>query len=114
MQGAKLILLFAFTRVAILLNHRKAAQKRSDLGGGDLAELDRKVDDLIKEFEDKGDVVAIGKKLRESVRAASLSLATARGSYIDPRIVFDFGRKSGLKNPGGTSFSKKFPWAVGG
>jgi DNA topoisomerase IB len=124
-QAAKLLLLFAFTRAAILLNHRKAAPKRRskkdksvELGGGDLAELDRKVDALMKDFEhveNKQDLSRIGKKLREDVvRSANLSLATARGSYLDPRIVFEFGRKNGLteQESGGATFAKKFPWAT--
>ena len=123
-HAAKLQLLFAFTRVAILLNHRKAAPKRrtrkrqsqaTDLGGGDLAEIDRNVDDLMKEFanvRDKTDVARIGKKLREDViRSANLSLATARASYIDPRLVVEFGRRANIADPGGAGFSKKFPWA---
>ena len=117
-QAAKLLLLFAFTRAAILLNHRKAAKKDDKLGGGDLAELDRKVDALTKEFEQverKQDLSRIGKKLREDVvRSANLSLATARGAYLDPRIVFEFGRKNGLteQESGGATFAKKFPWAA--
>lgn len=118
-HASKLLLLFAFTRVAILLNHRKAAPRRSkkneDLGGGDLTELDRKVDELMKEFEnvkDNAGIARIGRRLREDVvRSANLSLATARTAYIDPRLIFNFGNKTNIKDPGGLTFSKKFPWA---
>ena len=113
-HAAKLLLLFAFTRVAILLNHRKDPKRRSkDAAEVDLADLDRKVDDLMKEFEkvrDKKGIFEIGKRLREEVvRSANLSLATAKGSYIDPRLVVEFGRKNGIADP--TTFTKKFPWA---
>jgi len=110
---AKLALLLASTRAAVMLNHRKAT--KDALGGGDLAELESKVDALVAEAKrgatPPGD---LARRLRdEVVKPAGLSLATARASYIDPRVVFAFGKRTGLTPAafGGAAYVRKFAWA---
>lgn len=110
----KLALLLASARVAVLLNHRKASRSSSLLGGGDLAEMDAAINKLVVAASSGAEPPGtIAVRLRdEVVRPAALSLATARASYIDPRIVFAYGRRVGLRDPGGPALAKRFPWAA--
>ncbi len=114
-DAARLALLLAYVRTAILCNHRARCDEKSEL---DASALEPHVAAAMAAAADRKAPGAVARQLiARVVRPGCLGLYTARTSYVDTRIIAAFCARNGyplaaaLHSPG-RQLPPRFKWAA--